>query len=478
MTNFKLGRLLAVLLTLGLIAAACGGDDNSDSAATDADADDSSESADDGGGDDESADAGADGDSEEAADSGEDVTLKVLVHQNPPMVEFFENFNSEFEAANPNISIDMTVVNAADLGVSNQTRLTANDLDVTTISDSGFSAPAQPYMEGVEPPAWQTLIEAGLLMDLTDEEFVKNYDPAALEAGGSSDGRVYGIPLGRVTYSGMFVNEDLLAEVGVGVPTTWTELVAACEAVKDSGNECMTAGGADTWPIFVGSYGLLGATYPDQAALTEGLWTGDITWDDETSTAMFEKMQVYATDMLEAGVTGLAHDAAIARYAAGDVAFAPTGMWQAAALEDAEPGFEWTYVPFPGSDDAADNQFLFGKYDQTLSIAAETQHPEEAVAYLAALSEPETYNNFINAVSFLPTQPGATLGGTIGEDLDPLVADFRVGFEQYWKTPAGAGQWANGGLNAASWFAPFNEWDDAAALAAQAQADLDAGLGG
>ncbi len=472
MRKSTIGRLLALLFALGLIAAACGSDDDADDTGTDA-----GESADE-----EAADTGdgeADSGDEQAADSGsgDEVTLKVLVHQNPPMVEFFENFNAEFEAANPGVSIDMSVVNAGDLGVSNQTRLTANDLDVTTISDSGFSAPAQPYMEDVEPPAWQTLIQAGLIMDITDEPFVQNYDETALAEGSSFDGRVYGVPLGRVTYSGMFVNEDLLAEVGVAVPTTWTELEAACEAVKASGNECMTAGGADTWPIFVGSYGLLGATYPDQAALTEGLWTGSIAWNDDTSTEMFEKMQTYATEMLEPGVTGLAHDAAIARYAAGDVAFAPTGMWQAAALEDAGPEFAWTYVPFPGSDDAANNQFLFGKYDQTLAIAAETQHPEEALAYVAAFSEPENYNAFINAVSFLPTQTGASLGGTIGEDLNPLVADFRVGFEQYWKTPSGAGQWANGGLNAASWFAPFGEFDDATEMANQSQADLEAGLG-
>ena len=52
-----------------------------------------------------------------------------MIHQNPPMVEFMESFNDQFEADNPNISIDMQVVNANDLGLSNQTRLTANDID-------------------------------------------------------------------------------------------------------------------------------------------------------------------------------------------------------------------------------------------------------------------------------------------------------------------------------------------------------------
>ncbi len=47
--------------------------------------------------------------------------------------------------------------------------------------------------------------------------------------------------------------------------------------------------------------------------------------------------------------------------------------------------------------------------------------------------------------------------------------------EQYWIDPAGAGQWANG-MFGSSWFQPFNQWDDPAALAAQAQADLQAAL--
>ena len=51
----------------------------------------------------------------------------------------------------------------------------------------------------------------------------------------------------------------------------------------------------------------------------------------------------------------------------------------------------------------------------------------------------------------------------------------RVGIEQFWVDPKGAGQWANG-MQGASWFAPFNEWEDPVALAKQAQVDLQAGL--
>lgn len=403
----------------------------------------------------------------------EDVTLRVLVHQNPPMVEFMEQFNAAFEEANPNVTVEMSVVNADDLATVTQTRLSANDVDVIDIF--GFSNPIQEYMTGATPPAWQQLIEAGLLLDITDQDFVQNYDEASIADAGSFNGRVYSVNLGRVSYSGMFVNDDILAEVGVAIPTTWSELVAACDAVKAAGYECMTAGGGDGWPIFVGSYGLLGSLYPDQAALMEGLWTGTAKWNDEAGMELWNRYQVYAQDMLEPGVTALSHDAAPARYAAGDVAFMPTGVWQAPALEGAEPAFSWTYVPFPGSDNAADNQYLFGKYDQGWSIAADSPNKDAALAYVAAFSDPENYEAFVNAVGFLPTQPTATLATQLGEQVAQYLSNYRVGFEQYWVEPAGAGQWANGSQGA-SWFQPFNEWDDAVALANQSQADFEAGL--
>jgi raffinose/stachyose/melibiose transport system substrate-binding protein len=390
------------------------------------------------------------------------------------MTTFVQDFSRDFEAANPGVTVDVAVVGADDLATVTQTRLSANDVDV--IDMFGFANPVQDYMGGATPPAWQTLIEAGLLLDITDEPWVQNYDEASIQQAGTFNDRVYSVNLGRTVYGGMFVNNDLLASVGVETPTTWSELVSVCEAVKAAGNECMTNGGADGWPVFVGTYGLLGALFPDQEGLVEGLYTGAITWDDPAVATLWERYQIYAQDMLEPGTTGLQHDAATFRYAAGDVAFLPTGAWQAPNLEgDGGAEFSWSYVPFPGSDNAADNQNLFGKYDQGWSIAANSPNVEVAKAYVAAFSDPATYQEFVSTTGFIPTQPTATLDTTLGQSLAPFLENYQVGFEQYWVDPAGAGQWANGSQGA-SWFQPFNEWDDPVALATQAQIDLQAAL--
>ena len=450
----KKSRVATALVAFGLVVAACGSDDD--------------------GADDSSADATTgDGTAADGAASDLDGTLRVLIHQNPPGVEFMENFNDEFEAANPGVTIDMSVVNADDIPTVNQTRLNAGDIDVTTISVTGFANPVQPYMADADTPYWQQLIEAGLVMDLSDQDFVQNYDQAAIDDA-SIDGSVYALNLGRTIYSGMFVNLDLLAEAGVDVPTTWDELVSACEAVEGTGNKCMIAGGQDAWPVFVGSYGLLGALYPDQQGLVEGLWTGDAAWNDEQGQELFEKYGTYA-DMLDAESAGLTGDSAAQRYTAGDVAFGPMGAWNAGPIEDGAD-FEWTYIPFPGSDDAANNQTLFGKYDMAFAVSAETPVEDIAMAYLAAFSEPETYNAFANATNYLPTQPTATLDNTLGQATAPILqaGDFTVGFEQWWVGPKGAGQWANGS-EAALWL--YNgDFSDPTEASNQAQADLESGL--
>jgi raffinose/stachyose/melibiose transport system substrate-binding protein len=252
-------RWLAILMAFALVTAACGDGDDAEPTTT-AEAGETTTTA--GGGDTTTPAAGLEG------------TLKVLLHQNPPLVEYMEGFNQRFQDANPGVEIEMEIVSADDQATAIQTRLSAGEVDVIDFCPapcSAFSNAIQPYMSGANPPLWQQLIDAGLVADLTDEAFVANYDPTAIQDAGSYDGRVYALPAGRVSYSGMFVNNDLLASAGVSLPTTWSELVAACEAITSGGNECMTLGGADGWPVFVGAYGLLGAFFPDQEALVEGL---------------------------------------------------------------------------------------------------------------------------------------------------------------------------------------------------------------
>ena len=177
--------------------------------------------------------------------------------------------------------------------------------------------------------------------------------------------------------------------------------------------------------------------------------------------------------MLEPGSSGITHDGAPGRFAAGAVAMLPMGTWNAAMIKTVDPSMEWGYFPFPGSDNASDNVYWFGKYDMGWVAAANTAHPAETMAYLAALSAADEYQEFIDTVEFIPTQKGSTLNSEIGLEIAKYAENFRIGYEQIWIAPTGTGQYANPW---ASYFAPFGEFDDPVTLADQAQADLQAGL--
>ena len=257
-------KILAFLITVAVATVACGGTTApSETAAASAEA---------------PASAGAPSASAEGGAALPEGTLRVLVHQNPPFTEFMETFNDRFEAAHPGVTVDMAIVAPNELATITQTRLAAKDVDVVDMF--AFDTGVQSYMKGVTPPIWQTLADAGALMDLTGQPFVDLYDPASIADAGTYKGKVYEINLGRVGFSGLYINEDLFSANNVAVPTTWSELVTACQTFVAADIPCMTAGGQDVWPIFVTGYGILGSAYPDQAALVEGLWTGTTTWND------------------------------------------------------------------------------------------------------------------------------------------------------------------------------------------------------
>ena len=397
-------------------------------------------------------------------------TLRILIHNNPPFVEAMNTINKKFMEKYPNITVDMTVSQSDAMATAVQTRLTAGDVDL--VDQFAFDQAVMDYMKGVEKPAWQKYVEAGLYADLSDQAFVNSWDPAVVKAVGTVNGKVYEINTGRYAFTGVFYNKDLFDKNGVKIPTTWADLVAACDTFKKAGLACMTSGGKDVWPLSVAGSGIILSLYPDQAALAKGLWTGTSKLNDATSMVVWQRLQQMLTFM-EDGVSGIDYTSAPGRFATGKIAMYPAGTWDAPAIAKANPDLKFGYFPMPGSDKAEDNKYIAGKYDVGFSVAAKGQNKEAALKWLEFFSTKDIYSLYVNAVGILPTMPGVTLATPFGQEIDPLIPNFRVALERYWVTPKGAGKYA--GFNA-TFFKPYGDFTDAKTVANQAQSDLDAGL--
>lgn len=85
----------------------------------------------------------------------------------------------------------------------------------------------------------EELIEAGLLMDLTEVAEANNWEeiiyPASLLDSCTVDGRVYCAPLNIHSWQWLWLSNAAFATAGVPVPTNWDEFVAAAPALEAAG---------------------------------------------------------------------------------------------------------------------------------------------------------------------------------------------------------------------------------------------------
>lgn len=118
-----------------------------------------------------------------------------------------------------------------------------------------------PDMGVVDAATYLTLVEAGLVEDMTDifDQYASDYYKAQIEAeNGVSvdfmtfDGRMLGLPITGATPDSanfLFIRKDWLDQVGMEAPTTIDELIEVARAFKDA-----QLGGPDTYGICMGPY--------------------------------------------------------------------------------------------------------------------------------------------------------------------------------------------------------------------------------
>ena len=160
-----------------------------------------------------------------AGGSFDGITLDVIISQyGPNTQEWFlgngmngTSFKAEFEKANPDIRLNLEVVSWNDLYTVVDTR-TANNQAPDILNIDVFANYAN---EGLLMPA----------SEYCPSELFDDFFPTFAEQS-EIDGTCWAIPA-IASARAMFYNKDILDEVGVDVPTTWSELRDACDEILD-----------------------------------------------------------------------------------------------------------------------------------------------------------------------------------------------------------------------------------------------------
>ncbi len=148
----------------------------------------------------------------------ENVTLEIIAAEYGTQTKaWWTTFEKDFEAAYPTIDLKIDVVSWNDIYTVVNTRLSSNSapdiLNIDVFADyqaDGLLLPAQDYISA--------------------ETYAKFY-PSFLEQS-VVDGTVWAVP-DLASARAMYYNKDILEAAGVEkVPTTWDELIDACQKIK------------------------------------------------------------------------------------------------------------------------------------------------------------------------------------------------------------------------------------------------------
>lgn len=340
--------------------------------------------------------------------SAQEVTIEYWQYFFQARVDAMEILIENFEAANPNINVEMTHFPYADY----RTR----------------TAVAVPAGEGPDIVqlfyGWlNDYIEAGLIQPLPTDTF----SPAMVEAeffpmvrAMERDGAYYALPT-AVRSLALFYNQRLLDAAGVEVPTTLEELVAAAATTTERD----------------------GAGNITQVGLTTGMTAQDHHWFREVLIRQFggepylDDYQTvnYDTDagraalgfylgLEEAGVSQSGFmDEPQAAFRGNRAAFHIDGSFRIGALNDSR-GLEWGVTELPAGADGTQSNYS-SYWVNAITSSAEGPEYEASVLFMEYLTSPEAMQIWLDVVGELPARP--SVGMTEENANDDVFGPFIRG---------------------------------------------------
>ena len=390
---------LALLLVFGLLAAACGGDDDAAPSAEPQEPEVSEPAADEpevsepAADEPEVSEPAADEPevSEPAADEREvsepaadepmePVTLRVSAWKGGGTeIANVPELHDKFEAENPDIKIQFEFNGRGDHETVNNTQLAAGEAADVIMVDEGLMH------------RWAS---EGLLEDLSGESWVGNILPEVARFT-QVDGKTYQFPQELVPI-GLFTNNDLLAQAGINeLPQTWDEFVASLETLEAAGISGLLLNGAE-W----GGYQLLalsaaGTVYRDNPDWSQDYKDGSASFNPDWTPA-FGRLQ----ELLQAGLVDgqlMASGLPDSLFVDGEYAYLVNGAWMYGGLTNA--GLDFNFMPLPS--DSAPHGFIF--VGTGLAANAASEHKDAARRYIEFWSQPDNLVRFTEGENALTT---------------------------------------------------------------------------
>lgn len=264
-----------------------------------------------------------------------------------------------------------------------------------------------------KPTATGALVKAGMLVDLTDASWSGELS-AAQKAGFGVDGKVYAVPIGS-TGLGPVYNQATLKELGVEIPTTFTQVMDLCAKAKASGKVAYSQFLKDNKVLL--TYALTAPlVYGPDAEFTSEQVAGTKTFAGSGWLKAFQlQKQMQDAGCFNDGATGTAYNVSFEQVAKGD-AVATFAFSDVSGIESLAPaGTVVALAPMP-ADDSGD-LYLAVADSSGYSVNAKSPNQELARKFLDFMASADGQNAYASTggapalpnTSFQPVHPNQQL---------------------------------------------------------------------
>lgn len=357
---------------------------------------------------------------EQVAELG-DITLSVWADQGEQ--DFMEQFVPSYEETFPNVTVDIQYKSYNDL--------------VATVLNAMNSSDAPDVTQGNQ--GWATdgaLVKAGLIRPLDDVAAAYGYQDAAGDAisqlmwseDGSQfgSGTIFGMsPDNQMV--GIFYNKAKLAQLGLEVPRTLSDLEAALAAGKGLGEAPLVLGNSDKASAMQTLSILQGAL--TDAGDTRAWILGEDGADfavDSNAEAIDTLAGWVADGYVSSGYDGTSPDDAAAAFAAGEGLFFIGGNWYAGTIADGD-----TFGFASGLTDGGNASS--GSFGLNWHVGADSDATIAGLAFVGLINAAETAPTLaaVNRVPIHPVDAGAQ-GSIFGDLLTASEEQLSNDGALYW----------------------------------------------
>ncbi len=225
----------------------------------------------------------------------------------------------------------------------------------------------------------RSLYEQGFIEPLTGlPGLEENFSLETLAPWSSESGEKYGVPF-IATSHGIYYNEDIFKALGLPVPTTWEQLLATAQKIKDAGYIPFANAYGDSWTLGELVFMNIAPNFIGGFDGRMAYLNGKRCFNDADMVSAFQAVRDLGP-FLSPDQAMLTYTDSQQLFLQGKAAMFFDGSWEIPFFTKANPPFAWSvFAPPPPAGKAP---YITFHLDAGMGMNASTKHKEEALLFL------------------------------------------------------------------------------------------------